>query len=299
MGVHDERRHRQPGRAQPRFEPRQVVPHQRPDQRVRHRGREALELLYFREHVGGAGDERFGQTRPRRLRGALLVRRVGPGVQEADRDRLHLFGCKPVEGRMQRNPVELRLHPAVGTHPFPHRQTQGPWHERLRRRQAKVVALGLQSFPHLDHVAVALRDQHRDPRALALQQRVGGHRHPVDQPGGRTQEGCKREPEPVGDELQPFHHPDRLIPRRAHRLGGCEATVRPGSHHIGERAADIDADRVGRHARGWRAHGWRAHGLPHPPPPPACTWKRLPAGTGMPVSLVRKARGGAPGASRT
>ena len=85
--------------------------------------------------------------------------------------------------------VERRLHAPVGPDALPHAEPPGAGHQRLRRRHPEVVAVVLEPLPHLDHVAVALGREEPDPRALALEEGVGGDGGAVDDPLGLAEEG--------------------------------------------------------------------------------------------------------------
>jgi hypothetical protein len=81
---------------------------------------------------------------------------------------------------VERGLVERGLDAALGAEPLSHTETQLTGNERLRRRQAQIVAIVLQPFAHLDHVAMTLGGQQPDLGTLALDQRIGGDRRAVD-----------------------------------------------------------------------------------------------------------------------
>jgi hypothetical protein len=53
-------------------------------------------------------------------------------------------------------PIQDHDRPSILAHPFPHTDPPCPRNQWLGRRHPQVVAVFLQSFPHLDHIPVAL-----------------------------------------------------------------------------------------------------------------------------------------------
>ncbi len=181
------------GLAQARAQAAQVAAQHRAHVGVHHGGAEALVLLDLREHVRGERHVGVGQEAREQLPGLALVARIAVGVQVADRDRADARRAQPADRRLRRGLRERRLHGAVEAHPLGHVEPPRARHQGHGRRHAEVVAVVLEALAHLDHVAVPRGGQHADLRALALEQRVGGHRGAVhDEPGVGQQPGRGR-----------------------------------------------------------------------------------------------------------
>ena len=119
-------------------------------------------------------------------------------------------------------------------------------HQRLRRRQAQVVAFGLQPLAHLDDVAVAFGGEHADLGALPLQQRIGGDRRAMDDAlGARQQGGQVAGPARRRGCARPSTTPSDWSAGVLAALARVWVTVGGDADHVGEGAADIDADRAG------------------------------------------------------
>ena len=71
---------------------------------VEHRGQRALVLAHHRQHVGRGGDRDAGQLGPQDVGDLALVRRVGEGMQQADRDRLDAELAALARRRLRRSP---------------------------------------------------------------------------------------------------------------------------------------------------------------------------------------------------
>ena len=121
----------------------------------------------------------------------MLVARVAPGVQIADRDRLDFFLLQHRDRGVERGRVERDFDAAVGAHPLAHGQAQPARHELLGRRHAEIVAVVLQPLAHLDDVAMAFGGEEAEAGALAFEQRVGRDGRAVhDAVGLRQQRGA-------------------------------------------------------------------------------------------------------------
>jgi hypothetical protein len=284
---------------QPRRQAVEVAAHGRADIGVHGGGAEALELLDLRQHLGREGDVDAGQGGAERGGGFALVPAVAPGVEEADRDRLHRLLAQHVDGALQRAGVERRQHRSVRAQPLAHRQAQAARHQGRRRGHPQVVALGLQPFAHLHHVAVAFRGERGDARAAAFEQGIRGDGGAVDDPRRAPEQPGEREAERGGQVLQAGQHALALVVRRAGGLGEGFRAVGGDADHVREGAADVHADaelaahaahaRPSRLSRS-RAAASRSAGFPQPPPPPERTSSRSPGSTAMPTSLVRSRR---------
>ena len=180
------------GLGEPGFEPRQIARQHRADIGVDDRRRDPLELLDLRQDLARTARHRRRAARDRSASARrVLVARVAPGVQVADRDRLDLFLLQHGDRGVERGRVERDLDPAVGAHPLAHRQAQPARHELLGRRHAQIVAVVLQPLAHLDDVAMAFGGKQAEAGALAFEQRVGRDGRAVhDAVGLRQQRGA-------------------------------------------------------------------------------------------------------------
>ena len=165
-----------------------------------------------------------------RLAHAPLVLRVQEREQQADRDGVDLRLAQRVERALQALLVE-RLELALRPHPLAHGEAQVARDERLGPALGEVVERRAVLARELDQVAEALGRDERGARAAALEQRVGGDRHPVGE-GGH-----------VGgvDRLQRVHHALRLVIGRTRDLARDHA-LSVERHEVGERTPHIDAD---------------------------------------------------------
>ena len=88
VGLHQQQRRAHMLVEQPLLEPRHVGRDARHHHGVEHRRERALVFAHHRQHVGRGGDRDAGQPGPQHVGDLALVRRVGEGMQQADRDRL-------------------------------------------------------------------------------------------------------------------------------------------------------------------------------------------------------------------
>ena len=222
----------------------EVALQHRADVRVDHGRADPLELLDLGEHLGGERHVHPGQGADERLGGDALVLRRAVGVQIAHRHRLDLLGGEGANGRAQRGTPERRRHDAVSPDALAHRQAQMARHQRIRRGLAKRVAVVLESLAHLQDVAMPLGGEQAEPRALALEQRIGRDRGSVDDTIGGAKKRSPLNAERAGKQLQSGEHADRLIPRCRGGLGDRNTAVVVDGDEIGERAAHVDADAI-------------------------------------------------------
>ena len=96
MRQDDEQRPRETGLGQARLQAAQIGLNHRTHRGIRDGGREAFELLDLRQHLGRGGDVGVLQPLARNGGSRLLVFRILPGMQEADRHRLDILGSKPI-----------------------------------------------------------------------------------------------------------------------------------------------------------------------------------------------------------
>ena len=197
-------------------------------------GAAALVLPELGADVARAGDEDAGQRRTQDVRERRLVRRVGVGMQEADRHRADARGAELVHDIVG---VERLQHRTIGIHPFPHTVTVAPFDQRLRPFDAQAVKVRALLPAQFDDVGEAAGGEQRGAGALALDQRVGPERRAV---------ADDRSPDVVGagdsvDRLD--HRALRVVGIGGHLEGlqqrPCAAIEDDG---VGEGAADVDAD---------------------------------------------------------
>ena len=176
------------------------------------------------------------------LAGAQLVRRVDEREQVADRDRLD-----PGRRRARRRPAPPRAS-SSGTRTSPLgptrsgtslRNAPGREEHRRFRLQHEIVHRAPHLAADFEHVLEPGGREEPDPGALSLQHGVGGDRRAVDEAGDRVRR----------DAPLPLHQAERFD-RAGARVAGCRRDLRQphvagriDADDVGERAADIDADR--------------------------------------------------------
>ena len=176
-----------PASVKPLLEIGQIAPHDRFDIGVHDRGRDALIFLDLRQHVAGARYADVRQFSRQTFDRGEFVHRIEIGMQEAHRDRGRAGFLDRGDGLVQRGLIEWNQDLAIRLEPLAHAKSQFARHQRLRRRRAQIVAVGLEALAHFDDVAMAFGGQQRDLGALALQQRVGRNRRAMNQAIGRSQ----------------------------------------------------------------------------------------------------------------
>ena len=169
---------------------------------------------------------------------------VAPGMQETDGDRVDALPAQRLDRPLQGFRIERRLHGAIGAQPLGHAEPPAARHQRLRRRQAQIVAVRLQALAHFQHIAVALGRQQADRGALALQDGVGRDRGAVHDALGPAEQGRKVEAHRPGQPFQPVQHPGGLVRGRRGRLGDPGLALAVHGDEVGKGAAYVDADPV-------------------------------------------------------
>ncbi len=164
--------------------------------------------------------------------------RVQVGVEEADHHRLHVLNAETAHRLADRGLVERLQHRAVRVQALGDLEAPAPRHERRRLLQVDVVEPRADLAADLQDVAEAAGHQHADPRGLALDDRVGGHRGGVHHRGhvaaaraALGQPALQRGHEAAGGVFrrgEHLHHPG---------LAGAPVHQR----RVGERAPDVDA----------------------------------------------------------
>ena len=200
-----------------------------------------LVLLPARQHVVGDGD---GHVRPflgDDRRRASLVLRLDEGEHQADGDRLDLArGLQLAHDPAQPGLVERLEHDAVAVDPLVELVAVAVLDQRRRLDPEDVVVRLAVAALDEGHIAEAPRRKVGDVCALALQDGVGGD---------RRAEPHVADAGAVVDAPQPFEDSVRRIPGRGQVLPDADrAPVAVIGDEVRERAADIDADQVTRHA---------------------------------------------------
>ena len=263
--LHDEQRPGVPRLAQAFGETLEITLERRSDVRVDDGRADPLELLDLRKHVGRHRHVHRGQFAGERLGGPALVLRRAVRVEVAHRHRFDLFGGEGAYRGTQRAFLERRRRGAVGPNALAYRQAQMARHQGLRRRLAQRVAVVLEPFAHLQDVAMPFGGEQAEPRALALEQRIGRDGGAVDDALGRAEERSAIDSERCGKQLQSLQNADRLVPWGRCGFCGRDSTRVVDGDEIGERAADVDSDakacRSGGHESGSPVLAQRGRGI--------------------------------------
>ncbi len=174
------------------------------------------------------------------------MRGVAIGVEQRNGD--HLRRERARTGHDVGDGVGLeRLLDAVRSHPLANRNRELVRHEGVRMLAAEVVECGARLPAQGEQIAGARGGAEHDARARSLEERVRGHGGPVDE--ARDVGAGDRQ------RLDRGHHAACLVVGRRQHLAGGDAAVVAHRHEVGERAADVDADRVARHRARCRDRG--------------------------------------------
>ena len=165
------------------------------------------------------------------------MRVMGIGMKEADRHGLCIFGDDPCSQGIDLAFVQRDQHFAVCRQSLAQREAQGARRQRLWPVDHQVVMVEALLVALLENVAEALGGDEGRPGTLALDQRIGGERRPVDEDAdvGRLQPGLFE------------HQPDALDHAKFRRRGRGENLAAPAlgagfEHDIGEGAADVGGE---------------------------------------------------------
>ena len=188
-----------------------------------------LGFLYVRQNFVGQRDEKALQS----FRHALLVDRVGVGVQQADRNRFDTESAEFFGESFHGLSVKITLDRAVVKNPLRQSKSQLGWDKLPFCRREQII----QPFPVLPaddkQVLESLSGKKRRASALALEKRIGGDGGAVDDLSG------VQIPQPFEDRLR------RIVRRRANFAGVVTAPV--PNDEVGESAAGVNSNA---HARG-------------------------------------------------
>src|SRR5262249_9771289 len=140
----------------------------------------------------------------------LLVDRIPPAVQIADRNGFNPMVLQARNGRSKRIAVQRDVDAAIRANSLPHTDPTLARHELYWWWLAQMIAIVLEAFPHLNNVAMAFCGDKPNPGSLTLKKRVGGNRSAVDNPLGPSQHRGAVNCEGVCQAIEPFHHAQGL-----------------------------------------------------------------------------------------
>jgi len=216
---------------------RKVAPDEGLEIRVGAGGGEALVFAHLRRDLAGQRHCDLRQPARNRIAEAALVIGIGEAVQQPDRHGLDLLGSERIDRPGNAGFVEREEHLALRIDALAHRQAQPARNERRRQVDVDVVLLEAVFVADLDHVAESFGGEKRGSGALALDERIGGERRAMDDHAdlaGRDA-GLGR------DRTQGGEHALFRRVRRGQDLPG-KPPLADFQRHVGERAADVDAD---------------------------------------------------------
>ena len=231
--------------AELRIEGAEIARHLGRDVGVDHGGRAALVLAHGRHDLARQRDPfpgpAFGELRAHRV----LVRAVEKAVEQADGDRFDAFVGEHPGGGVDVLGGQRGQLLAVGADPPAHRQAQVARRQDRGKRRAVIPLVVADAAADFQRIAKAFGRQHADLGALLLQDRVGGDGRAVHEQRAVAQQGGERQVELLRG--QPQHAQNALagIGRHRRRLVDAHGAGRIAQHHVGEGAADIDADAPG------------------------------------------------------
>ncbi len=214
--------------------------------------RGALVFVPFARQLGGAGDVDARQQRAQRRGGLFLVRRVGVGVHEEDRDRFDAERFDLAGERRQRGGVERRDDLALAADALGHLEPQRARDQRLVAAIVQVERVGPVAARDFEHVAKARRRDEGRLGALALDQRIDDERGAVVDETRlvRRELHLVEAVEDAFDEIS--------VGRRALGVGDAVVLV-VVRNEISEGTADIDGDGKGHFLR---SHAVAARSIP-------------------------------------
>jgi hypothetical protein len=213
-----------------------------PTNGVQRDGGEALVLAVLGQDLGRHREERLRKLLADDLRHAALVRVVEEREQEADGDSLDARGLELADLLARDALVERDEHLAVARDPLGHGQPVAAAGERIALPGEVLVVGEVQRLlvpRDVEDVAVALRGEHPDLRAVVLDDDVRGDRRAVEHlvQCGRGLPGLLRElldavDRPLG----------RILRRRRELVDEDLAALVVHVDEIGERPADVHAE---------------------------------------------------------
>jgi hypothetical protein len=220
---------------------REVLLGERLDVGVDGGGGRALVLADLRRHLVGGRRRDFGMAlgdEPDRLD---LVAGIGVGVQEDDGDRRDTAPPEPAEPDGELNRVERLPHAAVGLRPLVDLEAEVARDEGLGLGDVQIIELELALPPDLEGVREPGRRDQSRAGARALDEGIGEERGRVHDPRhARRIDACCLE---QGDDAGP-DGTGGIVVGGEDLLAPLASGVVVVDHDVGERAADVDAERV-------------------------------------------------------
>ena len=177
----------------------------------------------------------IGQRRTHRIGHRAFMRRIGVGVQQADRDALHGFVAQRRDRRGDARRVERYRDRTVRAQLLDHLQAQPPLHQGTRLGPVQVVQHRHAQVADLQDVAEAPGGDQRGACALALEHGVGADGRAVQHVGHCPAVRRQQRAQAVDDALA-------VIMRGGCNLVRDNAAVRGDCDEVGEGPADIDPD---------------------------------------------------------
>ena len=168
----------------------------------------------------------------------LFVSGIGVRVQEADGQGLDLLGEEAVERSLHLGRVERLEHRAVGIDALVDLHAEIALHQRHGLLPREIVELGHSDPPDLEDVAESGGRDKAGPRALELEDRVGGDRGAVQHLG----EIASAEAGLAEQLAQAVDNGARVVVDARRDLLRVNAAAGVEQHDVGEGAADVDAD---------------------------------------------------------
>ena len=214
-----------------------IAPDQRLEIGVRAGGGEALVFAHLRRDVAGQRHCDLRQPARNRIADPALVIRIGEAVQQPDRHGLDLLGSERLDRTGDAGFVERNQHLTLRIDPLADGQAQPAGNEGRRQIDVDVVLLEAVFVADLDHVAEPFGGEKRGSGALALDERIGGERRPMDDHADLAglDAGLGR------DRAQSGEH---AVFRRVRR--GQDLARKPPladfQRYVSKRAADVDAE---------------------------------------------------------
>ena len=170
------------------------------------------------------------------LGNALLMRRVGVGVEQADGEALDFLARNFRDQRGDGVLIERRQNLPAPVHALGHRPAQRARHEGREPVGVDVILVETVFVGDLKAVPVAFCNDKRGFRALALDQRVGRQGGAVDDEGDVARSGPGLAQHLADARHEAFGGGGCC---RQHLAAGLDAAA--FENHVGEGAADIDS----------------------------------------------------------
>ncbi len=217
---------------------RKIAAHRRQQIGVHHCGRGALIFLDLRQHLTGCRHQKARRACAQNGSGAPLMHIVGVGVEEADRHGLHPLRRKESGRGADTGLVERRDYAAIGANPLGGFQPPAARHQRLRLAPGEVEHARRADTRDFQDVAKAARRQQTRARTSLLQDRVRRHGRSMHHLGDIV----RIKPRLGQERGNARRYAFARIERCCCRFVDVDSPVGQRQHHIGEGAADVDAD---------------------------------------------------------